>query len=68
MKIMWSIAIFVVLYLLLLPVPIEPVAWQAPVDKGFEGKFAKNTRLSELTLVDMGNDYGPEDFALIPVW
>ncbi len=64
MKIMWSIAIFVVLYLLLLPVPIEPVAWQAPVDKGFEGKFAKNTRLSELTLVDMGNDYGPEDFAL----
>ncbi|MBJ2130233.1 SMP-30/gluconolactonase/LRE family protein [Alteromonas sp. IB21] len=64
MKAVWCVLSLFTVYLLLWPVPIEPVAWQAPENKGFEGKFAQNTRLSELTLVDMGNDYGPEDFAL----
>ena len=64
MKAVWFVLLLCTVYLLLWPLPIEPVAWQAPVNKGFEGKFAQNTRLSELTLVDMGTDYGPEDFAL----
>ena len=64
MKAVWCVFLLCTVYLLLWPVSIEPVAWQAPVNRGFEGKFAQNTRLSELTLVDMGTDYGPEDFAL----
>lgn len=64
MKVAWLIGVLIALYLLLWPVPIAPVSWQSPANKGFEGKFAENTRLSDLTLIDLGDDYGPEDFAL----
>ncbi len=53
-------------YLLLWPVPIEPVAWQAPKDKGYVGAFEKNERLSALKFVDLGDDKGPEDAAMGP--
>ncbi|MEC8374932.1 MAG: SMP-30/gluconolactonase/LRE family protein [Pseudomonadota bacterium] len=58
-----SIAVAVA-YLLLWPVAISPKAWDAPLSKGFTGSFAPNTQLSSLTLIDMENDYGPEDFAV----
>ena len=64
MKVAWLIGVLIALYLLLWPVPIAPVSWQSPANNGFEGEFAENTRLSDLTLIDLGDDYGPEDFAL----
>ena len=55
MKVAWLIGVLIALYLLLWPVPIAPVSWQSPANKGFEGKFAENTRLSDLTLIDLGD-------------
>jgi len=35
-------------YLLFWPVPVQPVAWQAPKDAGYSGAHAPNTRLAGL--------------------
>lgn len=40
-----SLLILCLAYLLLWPVPIEPEAWEAPVDKGLVGPFAVNQGL-----------------------
>lgn len=64
MKVVWLILTSILIYLLLWPVPIAPVKWRAPTDNGFVGEFARNTRLSDLTLINLGNDAGPEDFAI----
>jgi sugar lactone lactonase YvrE len=50
-------------YLLLAPVPVEPVAWQAPKDEGYVGPHAVNTRLAELTAISIGDETGPEHVA-----
>lgn len=52
------------LYLLVWPVPIEPVAWQAPSNPGYTGALEQNTRLSGLQALSIGNHHGPEDIAL----
>lgn len=48
-------------YLLLWPVPIDPVAWQAPTDRGYVDPFSINDRLKFATGIDLGNYEGPED-------
>ena len=48
-------------YLCFWPVPVKPVAWNAPADAGYVGDFAANDRLAGLTFVDLGGDSGPED-------
>lgn len=53
-------------YLLFWPVPIEPVAWQAPEDKGYVDAFESNDRLGSLKFIDLGGDNGPEDAAMGP--
>lgn len=50
-----------VTYLLLWPVPIDPVAWQAPADDGYVDPFAKNSRLRNATGINLGSFQGPED-------
>ena len=53
------------LYLTAWPVPVEPVAWEAPENPGFTGVFAPNSKLADVRLVTLpGKDYGPEDIAL----
>ena len=52
------------LYLLLWPVPIEPVAWQAPVDRGFVDPHAPNRLLQAATGIRLGDYEGPEDATL----
>ncbi|MDJ0793212.1 MAG: SMP-30/gluconolactonase/LRE family protein [Woeseiaceae bacterium] len=52
------------LYLLLWPVPIEPVAWQAPVDRGFVDPHAPNRLLQAATGIRLGDFEGPEDATL----
>lgn len=51
-------------YLLLWPVPVEPVRWSAPAAPGYVGPHAPNTRLAGLKLIDLGGDEGPEHIAL----
>lgn len=50
-------------YLVLWPVPVDPVAWDAPTDAGFTGPFAANTRLAGLTAIALGEHEGPEGVA-----
>lgn len=52
-------------YLALWPVPIDPIVWDAPEDKGYVGDFAVNNDLAELERLPIGDTYGPEDVAAI---
>lgn len=52
------------LYLATWPVPVDPVAWQAPVDRGLTGAFAPNRRLTGAATIDLGDFEGPEDVAV----
>jgi sugar lactone lactonase YvrE len=51
-------------YLLFWPVPLAPVAWEAPVDRGLVDPFAPNQRLQAATAIDLGEFAGPEDATL----
>ncbi len=48
-------------YLLLWPVPIEPIAWDAPVNRGFVDPFGSNNQLQRLRSLNIGPRSGPED-------
>ncbi len=47
-------------YLSFKPVPIEPVAWDAPTAPGYVGPHAVNSRLAGLKLIDLKGESGPE--------
>lgn len=51
-------------YLTLWPVPIEPLPWNAPVQPGYAGPHAVNTRLANLKLISIGTEEGPEHIAI----
>jgi sugar lactone lactonase YvrE len=51
-------------YLFFWPVPIEPVAWDAPKNEGYVNDFAPNERLISLKMIDIGEHTGPEDAVL----
>jgi len=53
-------------FLALAPVPIEPVAWQAPTAPGYTGPYARNARLANLQSVAIGGEIGPEGMAAGP--
>ncbi len=46
-------------YLLFWPVPVTPVAWDAPKNAGFKGAFARNERLKGLEQLPIGANHGP---------
>lgn len=52
------------LYLMLWPVPIDPVAWEAPTDKGLVDPFASNKLLEGARAIPLGEYEGPEDATL----
>jgi len=56
-----SILAALLLYLLLWPVPINPVAWEAPRDLGLVDPFESNSRLKPAKAIALGNHSGPED-------
>ena len=58
-----TVATFV-LYFIAWPVPIDPVAWEAPTDYGLSGVFDRNNQLSKVRSIDLGPHEGPEDVAL----
>ncbi len=49
------------LYLAAWPVPVDPVAWDAPRDRGLTGVFARNDALAGAGAIDLGVFEGPED-------
>lgn len=59
-----TLLLVLIAYLLFWPVPVNPIAWQAPVDKGYSGDFATNSKLANLEHISIDGDYGPEDLAL----
>ncbi len=66
-KIFWTVLILIiviVLYFVSWPVPIDPVAWEAPPNPGYTGPFAANERLKGIQVFPIGDNHGPEDIAL----
>ncbi len=57
------LAALLVAYLLLWPVPIQPVVWSAPAAPGYVGPHAVNTRLAHLQMIDLQGEVGPEHIA-----
>ena len=51
-------------YFLLWPVPVSPVAWDAPADRGYVDPFATNDLLKSASGIDLGGYQGPEDATL----
>ena len=65
------VAVFVVLivvaalaYLLFAPVPIEPTAWTPSAAPTLTGQYERNTRLSPVEKLSLGDGHKPEDVAL----
>ncbi len=56
-----SVLIFGVVYLLLWPVPIDPIAWDAPVNRGLVDPFGPDDRLKRAKAIELGEHHGPED-------
>jgi len=54
------VVLFAVLYLTLWPVPIQPVAWDAPVDNGYQGDFTRNNKLDVFEKLTAAEFSGPE--------
>lgn len=52
-------------YLLLWPVPIDPVSWNAPVNQYYSGDFQQNTRLDKIEILELEDTHGPEGLALL---
>ncbi|QBG35569.1 SMP-30/gluconolactonase/LRE family protein [Litorilituus sediminis] len=63
-KIMTFSILSLIAYLLFWPVEISPVAWQAPINKGYQGSFAQNEYLSAIETIDLAGSEGPEAIAL----
>jgi len=66
-RILWSllvIIIVIILYFLVWPVPIDPIAWQAPPNPGYTGPFAVNERLKGIETFPIADNHGPEDIAI----
>jgi len=53
-------------YLLLAPVPINPVAWQATPFAGYSPPHARNEKLAALKTMEIGEETGPEHIAIGP--
>lgn len=60
LKIAGGLLLALVAYLAFWPVPVEPVAWEAPRFAGYAGPHAANDRLATVTLVNVSPEIGPE--------
>jgi len=64
LKLLAGLALLIAGYLLFWPVPIDPVSWDAPENKGYVGAFAPNTDLANLERLSIGDLHGPEDVVM----
>jgi YD repeat-containing protein len=53
-----------VAYLLLWPVPIKPISWDASMPPGYVGPFAVNTKLANLKMISLSKEEGPEHIVI----
>ncbi|HPE07955.1 MAG TPA: SMP-30/gluconolactonase/LRE family protein [Smithellaceae bacterium] len=51
-------------YLILWPVPIQPISWKAPMPPGYTGPHAVNTKLANLKMISLGKEEGPEQIVI----
>jgi len=58
-----AVGLALVAYLALWPVPIDPIAWDAPTDRGFVGDFAVDSSLAGAERIPLGDHPGPESVA-----
>lgn len=61
-----GVVVVLLLYLLLWPVPIDPVGWTPPENPGLTGPYDVNSVLAEADLYPLAGGYGPEDTELGP--
>jgi sugar lactone lactonase YvrE len=61
-----GLALALLLYLLLWPVPIDPIAWTPADDPGLTGVYEENDVLAQAELYPLAGSYGPEDTAFGP--
>ena len=59
-----ALFVLAVLYLLLWPVPIDPVAWTPPPPPALDGDYAPNSYLANVERLDLPSGFGPEDVAV----
>lgn len=63
-KVIVLLAVLLLAWLLFWPVPIEPVAWEAPEAPALEGPFAVNEKLADVEVLARDVGIGPEDVAI----
>ncbi len=56
-----AVILLLIIYLIAMPVPIDPVAWDAPPNPGFTGPFEANDRLARARAFPIAPHSGPED-------
>jgi len=61
-----GLVVLLLLYLLLWPVPIDPIAWTPPDNPGLIGAYDVNNILAQAELYPLADGYGPEDTTLGP--
>ncbi|WP_390614538.1 SMP-30/gluconolactonase/LRE family protein [Maricurvus nonylphenolicus] len=59
-KLITVMVMAVILYFAFWPVAVEPIAWQAPEDPGYQGAFAPNDKLANFTALNTAGQHGPE--------
>lgn len=63
-KTLLAVVVAAVAYLLLWPVPIDPVAWTPPPHPGWQGPYAPNRALAGAERIARGAGEGPEAVAI----
>jgi sugar lactone lactonase YvrE len=63
-RVLLFLIVILLAYFLFWPVPIDPVAWKAPPNPGYEGPYERNIKLKRLERLPLGGKRGPEDVAV----
>lgn len=61
-----AVAAVGLLYLLAWPIPVAPVAWNAPKNPGYNGPYSPNEGLRQIERVAVPDLTGPEDLTVDP--
>ena len=60
-----SVGVALIAYLLLWPVAIDPVGWEAPENQGYIGDFVQNNKLADIEIIELTDTHGPEGLAYL---
>lgn len=65
-RVLFALFVLIAAYLMLWPVPIAPVAWQATRPPGYLGVHAENQKLGSLQHIFLSGEVGPEHVVIGP--